>query len=56
MLVTHPSPYPGAPTCPSTPKVLQTNECTPILFSFDVSTMVFYIGLRVFFGAIETPQ
>ncbi len=29
MLVTHPSPHPIAPTCPSTPKLLQTRECTP---------------------------
>jgi hypothetical protein len=36
MLVTFPSPHPGAPTRPFTPKVLQARERAPTLCSFAV--------------------
>jgi hypothetical protein len=38
MLVTFPSPHPGTPTHPSTPKVLRAREHAPILYSSGVFT------------------
>jgi hypothetical protein len=40
LLVILPNPYPGAPTRPSTPKVLRLRECAPtpspsIVFTFE---------------------
>jgi hypothetical protein len=32
-LITHPSPHPRAPACPSTPKVMQAREHIPLLLS-----------------------
>jgi hypothetical protein len=43
LLVNHPSPEPRAPTCPSTPEMLQPKERTPISFTF----VVFTFGLIV---------
>jgi hypothetical protein len=39
-LITHPSPHPGAPACPSTPEVLQIKEHIPIISS----SIVFAFG------------
>ncbi len=38
-LVTHPSPHPGAPAHPFTPKVLQARECTPTLYPSVIFTL-----------------
>ncbi len=43
LLVNRFSPHPGAPTCPSTPKVLRTKERAPILSPFDVFTFWFVV-------------
>jgi hypothetical protein len=39
LLVTHRSPYLGAPTCCSTPEVLRARERTPIPYPFVVFTL-----------------
>jgi hypothetical protein len=39
LLVTLPNPHPGAPTCPSTPKVLQAREHTPTAYPSIVFTL-----------------
>jgi len=44
-LFTHPSPYPGAPTCPSTPEMLRAKERTPAPYPF----VAFTFGLAVEF-------
>jgi hypothetical protein len=43
MIVNLPSPHPGAPTCPSTPEVLQPEECAPTPSPY----IVFTFGLEV---------
>ncbi len=45
LLVTHPSPYLGAPTRPSTLEVMRVRECTPTLHSFDVLTLDSHLSL-----------
>jgi hypothetical protein len=45
LLVTLPSPYPGTPTCPSTPEVLQAKEHTPTLHSFVMFTLDSHLSL-----------
>jgi hypothetical protein len=45
MFVTFPSPHPGAPTHPSTPKVLQAKECALTPYSFVIFTLDSHLSL-----------
>jgi hypothetical protein len=38
-LVTRPNLHPETPTCPSTPEVLRTRECTPTFYPFVIFTL-----------------
>jgi hypothetical protein len=45
------SPYPGIPTCPSTPEVLPMKECALIPYSFVVFTLDSHLSLSRSLGA-----
>jgi hypothetical protein len=52
--VIQPSPHPGAPTRPSTFKVLQARECTSIPYPFVVFTFVLTIeSIKEFGGMLD---
>jgi hypothetical protein len=51
MLVIFPSPHPGAPARPFTPKVLRARECAPTPHSFVVFTSNSHLSLSRSLGA-----
>jgi hypothetical protein len=52
LLVTLPSPYPGAPTCPSTLKMLRIKECAPTFYPSVVFTFRLAIESTKEFGGL----
>ncbi len=54
MLVTLFSPHPEAPTCLSTPKVLQPEECAPTPYPFVIFTFKLVVESTKEFGG-EPP-
>jgi hypothetical protein len=53
MLVILLNPYPRAPTCPSTPKVLRVRERIPIPFSFVIFTFGLAFEFYEEFGSVS---
>jgi hypothetical protein len=56
LLVTHPSPHPGAPTRPSTPEVLQAKERVPTPYPFIVFTLDSHLNLSRSLGCVAWGQ
>jgi len=51
LLVTLPNPHPGAPTCPSTTKMLRVRECAPTPYPFVVFTFRLVVEPTKEFGS-----
>jgi hypothetical protein len=56
LLVILPSPYSGAPTCPSTPEVLQVRECVPTPYHSAVFTFRFAVESTKVLGSALTTN